>query len=362
MASRTTNSALKAVAVFAAAFFYNCLGAECAPAAKGKGGQCAKYSGIGGQAVMEGVMMRHDDEYAVAVRKPDGEIAVKAEPWKGIVPIKVLYKIPFIRGIFSFVDSLALGMKTLNYSVDFYTDEGNPKEEASFDEGHEGESPSGSGAKEKKSGGILTGAVMGIAVLISIGLFMVLPYFASLFFKAWVKNPYLLALIEGCIRLGIFIVYVLSISRMEDIRRVFCYHGAEHKCINCLETGKPLTVENVRESSKQHRRCGTSFLLYVMVVSILLFALIQTPNRILKVVLRIVFVPVIAGIAYEFIRLAGRSNNPLVRLLSAPGLIMQGLTTREPDDSMIEVGIRSVEAVFDWRSYLKENFGDSPSA
>ena len=199
---------------------------------------------------------------------------------------------------------------------------------------------------------------MVIAVIIAIGLFMLLPYYVSMLFRDFIKNGFVLSLIEGVIRLLVFILYILAISAMQDIKRVFMYHGAEHKCINCIENGKELNVENVRASSKQHRRCGTSFLLYVMVISIIFFAFIQTPDRILRVVLRIVLIPVIAGVAYELIRLAGRSSNPLVRALSAPGLWMQELTTKEPDDSMIEVGIRSVEEIFDWRQYLKDNFGN----
>ncbi|MCR4892726.1 MAG: DUF1385 domain-containing protein [Lachnospiraceae bacterium] len=346
--------------------------------------------------------MRNLEKYAVAVRRPDGEIEIKSGEYKGIIPWKPLYKIPFLRGIFSFIDSMVLGMKTLNYSVDVYTDEegdGQAKKDSNSETktqamdgtaGH-GESDSNdkarvklvsadnasagqnesktdnkvaqdtakmaeeSGAKEG-GGGFLTAIVMIVAIFFAIGLFMVLPYYMSLLFKRWVENPHLLALIEGVLRLFIFILYVLLISRMEDIKRVFRYHGAEHKCINCLETGHALTVDNVRASSKEHRRCGTSFLLYVMVVSIIFFSIIQVEDRILRVVLRIALIPLIAGVSYELIRLAGKSNNPLVRALSAPGLWMQRLTTAEPDDSMIEIGISSVEAVFDWKKYLKDNF------
>ncbi len=378
--------------------------------------QCnMKYSGIGGQAVMEGVMMRNQDKYAVAVRRPDGEVEIKAEDYKGLFP-KALGKIPFLRGVFSFIDSLVLGMKALNFSVDIYAEEeaapkkadskgaagaadsapaettdsasagatdsapagaadsassettdsassettdGGPAEtEANPANEAVGKAAADKEKSEKSGGGIVTTIVMIIAIFLAVGLFMVLPYYLSLLFTRWIGSPRILALIEGVIRLLIFIAYILLISRMEDIKRVFRYHGAEHKCINCLETGRDLTVENVRDSSKQHRRCGTSFLLYVMVISIIFFSVIQMENRIMRVVLRIVLIPVIAGVSYEIIRLAGRSNNPIVRALSAPGLWMQRLTTAEPDDSMIEIGIASVEAVFDWRKYLKENFGD----
>ncbi|MCR4908130.1 MAG: DUF1385 domain-containing protein [Lachnospiraceae bacterium] len=308
------------------------------------------YSGIGGQAVMEGVMMRNKEKYAVAVRRQDGEIELMEGVYKGIVSSETVYKIPFVRGIFSFIDSLVLGLKTLNFSSDIYMEESGKEEEKS-------EAPKGPKKKSAKDTAVTT-VIMIVAVLVAMGLFMILPYFASQLFKNLTDNQHILALLEGVIRLAVFVLYIKAISSMEDIRRVFMYHGAEHKCINCIEGGKPLTVDNVRSSSKEHRRCGTSFLLYVMVISILFFALIESPNHALRVVLRIVLIPVIAGVSYELIRLAGRSDNVFIRALSAPGLWMQRLTTSEPDDTMIEVGIRSVEAVFDWKSYLKENFGE----
>ncbi len=314
---------------------------------------CArKYSGIGGQAVMEGVMMRNKEKYAVAVRKSDGEIEVMQDVYKGIIPVEGIYKIPFLRGVFSFVDSLVLGLKSLNYSADFFTeDEDSAKQKARENKDEKAENK-GKGAGETA----LMTVVMIVSMLIAIALFMVLPYYASLLFGKYIKNIHLLTLVEGIIRLAVFVLYVKVISGMEDIRRVFMYHGAEHKCINCIESGKELNVENVKAASKEHRRCGTSFLLYVMVVSIIFFSFISTPSRVLRVVLRIVLIPVIASVAYELIRLAGKSDNAIVRALSAPGLLMQRLTTSEPDEKMIEVGIKSVEAVFDWRAYLKENF------
>ena len=319
--------------------------------------KCSKmrYSGIGGQAVMEGVMMRNKDSYAVAVRTESGEIKVMRDKFDGVLHGSVFTKIPFIRGIFAFADSLVLGMKTLNYSSDIYMQTGS--EDKSGKDAAEDRTDSGK-KDNKAAAAAQTGIIMVIAVIIAIGLFMLLPYYVSMLFRDFIKNGFVLSLIEGVIRLLVFILYILAISAMQDIKRVFMYHGAEHKCINCIENGKELNVENVRASSKQHRRCGTSFLLYVMVISIIFFAFIQTPDRILRVVLRIVLIPVIAGVAYELIRLAGRSSNPLVRALSAPGLWMQVLTTKEPDDSMIEVGIRSVEEIFDWRQYLKDNFGN----
>ena len=320
------------------------------------------YSGIGGQAVMEGVMMRNKDLYAVAVRKPDGEIVVKKAEYKGVIKSDTPYKIPVIRGVLSFIDSLVLGLSTLNYSSDIYIQseetekEDGEKPESEETEKKDGEKPESTEAGKKASDVLLTTVITVVAIILALGLFMVLPYLASLIFRPLTGEGIVLSLIEGVIRMLIFIGYILLISRMEDIRRVFMYHGAEHKCINCIEAGLPLTVDNVRRASREHRRCGTSFLLYVMLISIIFFAFIQTDDRILKVVLRVVLIPLIAGVSYEFIRLAGRSENPVVRLVSRPGLWLQKLTTREPDDEMIKVGIRSVEEVFDWEGFLKENF------
>ena len=342
---------------------------------KEKKAEACAYSGIGGQAVMEGVMMRNGDNYAVAVRKPDGGIIIKKDEYAGIIKNKTLYKIPVIRGVLSFIDSLVLGLSTLNFSSDIYMSETDEKEgaekkdgeeikifkqETVTEEGIERADKSEKNGEEKKEAageGALSALVTVIAIVIALGLFMVLPYFLSQLFKGVVKSNVALSLIEGAIRIIIFIAYIKLISLMEDIKRVFMYHGAEHKCINCIESGLELNPDNVRASSKEHRRCGTSFLLYVMVVSIIFFAFIQTPVRLLRVVLRIVLIPVIAGVSYEFIRAAGRSNFFLVRLLSAPGLWMQRLTTFEPDAEMIKVGIASVEAVFDWKEYLNKNFG-----
>lgn len=320
------------------------------------------YSGIGGQAVMEGVMMRNKDLYAVAVRKPDGEIVVKKAEYKGVIKSNTPYKIPVIRGVLSFIDSLVLGLSTLNYSSDIYIQseetgkKDGEKPESEETNKEDGEKPESEEAGKKASDVLLSTVITVVAIILALGLFMVLPYLASLIFRPLTGEGIVLSLIEGVIRMLIFIGYILLISRMEDIRRVFMYHGAEHKCINCIEAGLPLTVDNVRRASREHRRCGTSFLLYVMLISIIFFAFIQTDDRILKVVLRVVLIPIIAGVSYEFIRLAGRSENPVVRLVSRPGLWLQKLTTREPDDEMIKVGIRSVDEVFDWEGFLKENF------
>ena len=301
-----------------------------------------KSSGIGGQAVIEGVMMRNQDTYAVAVRKPDQEIEVMMDTHQSFTEKHKALNIPFIRGIFNFVDSMKLGMKILTYSAGFYEEEEKEKD-----------------AKAEKKESIIMGITMCVAVILAVGIFMVLPLFLASLFRGFIESRALMGFIEGMIRLVIFIGYVLMISLMKDIRRVFMYHGAEHKCINCVEHGLDLTVENVRKSSKQHKRCGTSFLLFVVVVSIVFSMVIQTDVLWLRISLRILLIPVIAGISYEILKLAGRSDNWLVNLISKPGLMLQGLTTREPDDDMIEVAIRSVEAVFDWKKFEEENFGKS---
>lgn len=306
------------------------------------------YSGIGGQAVLEGVMMRNKDMYAVAVRKPDGEIDVEVDEYHGIVSGSVLLRIPFIRGIFIFLDSIILGMKALNHSSSFYEEEEKPYKDKSINT-----KATNSDVKER----FYMALTYIVSIALAIGIFMVLPYFISSIFENYVRNQSLLTIIEGIIRILIFILYILAISLMDDIKRLFMYHGAEHKCINCIERGRPLTVQNAMRSSRLHRRCGSSFVLFVMFVSIVLFFFIRTDSMLLRVVYRIVLIPVISGISYELIRLAGRTDNIVVRIISAPGLWMQKLTTKEPDETMIEVAIKSVEAVFDWKEYLKDTFG-----
>lgn len=301
-----------------------------------------KYSGIGGQAVMEGVMMKNKDHYAVAVRKPDGNIEVKKEEFKGISSKCKLFRVPFIRGIFSFIDSLTLGMSTLTYSASFYDEEEGTKKTEQ---------------EKKKSDTVFNVITIMISVILAVGIFMVVPFYLSQLLEKVISSKTLVIFLEGVIRLLIFIIYIVLISFMKDIKRVYMYHGAEHKCINCIEHGMPLTVDNVRISSKEHKRCGTSFMLLVMCISILILMLVRFDSRILRLVARIVLIPVIAGISFELLRLAGTKENVFTNIMSKPGLLLQRLTTKEPDDSMIEVGIASVEAVFDWKSYLKENFG-----
>ena len=303
-----------------------------------------KSSNIGGQAVLEGIMMKNGPKYAVAVRKPDGEIEVKVEEYKSVIKWEKLTKIPFVRGAFNFVDSLVLGMKTLTYSASFWEDE---TEELITAEEAE---------KQKKKEDFIMGITMVFSVILAMGLFMVLPYFVSDLFAGIVTSRFLRTVLESVVRISLFILYILGVSRIKDIQRTFMYHGAEHKCINCIENGMELNLENVRKSSKQHKRCGTSFLFFVMVVSVIVCFFITVDSKILRIVLRLALLPVIAGISYEIIKLAGNSSHPLVELLSKPGLAMQNLTTKEPEDDMIEVAIKAVEEVFDWKTYLKENF------
>lgn len=306
------------------------------------------YSGIGGQAVLEGVMMKNKDMYAVAVRKPNGEIATEIDEYHGIAYGSKLLNIPFIRGAFVFIDSLILGLKSLNYSSSFYEEA--PEKPSKLDE----ELEAVSGGHEDTFLMVVTTI---ISFLFAIALFMVLPYALSEFISKYIRNDSLIAIIEGVMRILIFVLYILLISCMKDIRRLFQYHGAEHKCINCIEKGRPLTVSNVRKSSRLHKRCGSSFILFVMLISIILFFFIRVDSYVLRVLIRILLIPVISGISYEIIRLAGRTEFFLVRLISLPGLWLQKLTTKEPDDDMIEVAIKSVEAVFDWKEFLKDSFG-----
>lgn len=322
-----------------------------------------RYSGIGGQAVMEGVMMRNGDKYAVAVRKPDHEIEVDVKDYKGPSNSSVWKKLPLVRGVVNFIDSLVLGMSTLMYSASFFEDE---EEEEAADK-KQGKTKKDKSAEadiqkqEKQEKAMMTGVVV-ISIVMAVLIFMILPYYLSTIFSKITDSQTIISILEGAIRLAIFIVYILLISQMKDIQRVFMYHGAEHKCINCIEHGLELNVENVRKSSKEHKRCGTSFLMFVVIISIILFLFIRVDSHALRLLIRVLLIPVIAGISYEILRLAGRSDNVIVNVLSKPGMWMQHLTTKEPDDEMIEVGIASVEAVFDWKKYQDEIRAEEPDA
>lgn len=302
---------------------------------------------IGGQAVIEGVMMKNKDQYAIAVRKPDQTIDVTVENYVAMGDRVPFFRVPIIRGVVNFVESLVIGMKTLTYSASFFEEE---------------EEKQGASKVAKKGGeSVLMFFTVVVSILLAVGLFILFPAWIAEFIRRGIDNNIVVALLEGVIRLAVFLIYVLGISLMNDMKRVFMYHGAEHKTINCFEAGEELTPENVMKYTRFHKRCGTSFLFIVMIVSILFFMVINVDNAVLRIVLRLLLVPVIAGVSYEFIRLAGRNDSWIVKVLSAPGLWVQRLTTREPDEEMIEVAIASVEGVLDWRAYQKEMRGEADS-
>lgn len=310
-----------------------------------------KPSGIGGQAVIEGIMMRNKDKYSIAVRKPDNEIEVTVRESKVLTEKHKWMSYPVIRGVVSFIDSLITGISTINYSASFYDD---PDEQKKTKADEIGKS-----IFKDKFESVLMALTVIVSVFLAVGLFMLLPYYVSRLVKGYVASKTLLNLIEGLVRVAIFILYLVLISLMKDIKRTFMYHGAEHKCINCIENGARLTVENVMNSSRYHKRCGTSFLFIVMFISVVFFIFIRVDNTALQIVIRLLLVPVIAGVAYEFIRWAGRNDNGFTVALSRPGMWLQKLTTREPDEDMVEVAIKAVEEVFDWEVFLKEYYQTS---
>ena len=317
-----------------------------------------KPSNIGGQAVMEGIMMRHKDKYSIAVRRPDKEIEVKVEDYKCIFGKARIWRKPIIRGMVSFIDSLVTGTKCLMYSAEIAGDE-EDEEETRKNAALSPEELEAKKKKEDKAFKALLYVTVAISIVISIAAFMLLPYALASLCRKVGASEVVVTIVEAFVKLALFLGYMFLISRMKDIQRTFMYHGAEHKCINCIEHGLPLTVENVRKSSRQHKRCGTSFLFFVLAISIILLLVIQVESPLMRIVVRIALIPVIAGISYEILKLAGSSDNPVINLLSKPGLAIQKLTTSEPDDDMIEVAIQAVEAVFDWRAYERENFHTS---
>lgn len=313
---------------------------------KGEGrNEGMKPSGIGGQAVIEGVMMKSGSKYAVAVRKPDKEIAVEINEINTASSKYPVLKLPIIRGVAAFVESLSLGMKTLSYSTSFYEEE--ETKESKFEK-KLNQITKGRADKILNAGTIL------LSVVLAIGIFVIVPMLLAGFLSAVIESQMLLALLEGVFRVLIFVGYILLISQIQDIKRMFMYHGAEHKSINCIENGLPLTVKNVKRQSREHKRCGTSFMLTVMIISVIFFMFIRVDQAWLRFILRLILIPVIAGVSYEFIRLAGKSDSWLVDKLSRPGMWLQALTTKEPDEDMIEVAIKSVEAVFDWQTFVEK--------
>lgn len=325
-----------------------------------------KKVNIGGQAILEGVMMKGPDRYAIAVRKPDREIAVEINRYKSFGEKHKVCRIPIVRGVVNFIESMYIGIKTLMQSAAYFDDE----EESSAGVGKKdkqqlskkqieraekkAEKERKQREKEKEQAndtGYLIGTLV-LSILIAVGIFMLLPAYLATFLEKITDSSLLINLFEGILRLVIFLLYVILISQMNDIKRTFMYHGAEHKTINCLEAGDELTPENVKKHTRYHKRCGTSFLFVVMFVSIILFMFIRTDVMWLRLLSRLLLVPVVAGISYEFIRFAGRSESKLANWLSVPGLWIQRLTTKEPDLDMIEVAIKSVEGVIDWHEYI----------
>ena len=312
------------------------------------------YSGIGGQAVIEGIMMRSGDEYSLGVRTGDGNIVVTKHPYKSVIDVPALKKIPLVRGVIAFIDSLSIGISTLMESASYFEEEEESEEEKARRAALTEEQRKAEDAKAAKAEKAMMTGTLIFSVVIVVALFMMLPYFISAFIGRFITARWLISLIEAVLRVGIFVIYLVLISRMKDIQRTFMYHGAEHKCINCIEHGMDLTVENVMKSSRFHKRCGTSFLFFVVIVSAVLLMFVQAESHIMRVVIRLLLVPVIAGISFEIIRLAGQADTGIMAALSKPGLAMQKLTTREPDETQAEVAIAAVEAVFDWRAFLEK--------
>jgi len=306
-----------------------------------------KRVNIGGQAVLEGVMMKGPKSYALAVRKPDNEIEVKVTEYKSFGEKHKGFSIPILRGVVNFIESLYIGMKTLMDSSEYF------EEEEATNEETKAEIVAGKDEKKDSSNTAYLVGTLAVSLIIAIGVFMLLPAFLANFLYKVIDNDFVVNLAEGLLRLAIFLGYVALIAQMEDIKRTFMYHGAEHKSINCMEAGMDLTVENVRKASRFHKRCGTSFVFIVMFISIFVFMFVRTDVMWLRLVSRVALIPVIAGISYEFIRYAGKHQNACSNILSAPGLWVQKLTTKEPDDDMIEVAIKSVEGVIDWHEYVE---------
>ena len=304
---------------------------------------------------MEGIMMRHKDKYSIAVRRPDQEIELKVEDYKCIFGNHAFLKKPIIRGVVSFVDSLVVGTKCLMYSAEIAGDE-EDEETARKNEQLTEEERSAKKAKEDKQFKWLLYITVAVSMVVSVAAFMFLPYVLASLIRGAGASEFLVTVVEAFVKLALFMGYMFLISRMKDIQRTFMYHGAEHKCINCVEHGLPLTVENVLKSSRLHKRCGTSFLFLVMLVSIVLhFVFVAVPFYWVRLLGRLLMVPVVAGISFEIIQWAGRSESCLVNIVSKPGLMLQKLTTREPDLEMLEVAIASIEAIYDWRQFQAEN-------
>lgn len=300
-----------------------------------------KKCSVGGQAVIEGVMMKNEEKVAVAVRKSDGEIELDKKSSKSWVREKGIHKIPFLRGAFILFETMAEGIKALNFSAEFFEEEDDEEEkESKFD------NFLNSIFKEKTNDVLIYFSLI-VALIFSVLLFILLPTFLGGVLKHFTERVLILNLFEGLIRIGIFLLYVYLISMNKDIKRVFEYHGAEHKSIYCYESGMELTVENARKFTTLHPRCGTNFMFIVMIISMLVFSLFGWPNPLLRVAYRLLCLPFVAGISYEIIKLAGKCDNKLMRAFVFPGMMLQKITTKEPDDKQLEVAITALKAVLD---------------
>lgn len=305
-----------------------------------------KPSGIGGMAVTEGVMMKNKEKYAIAVRKSNKEIVVEKGTHNDFSDKVKLFKLPIFRGMLAFVDSVVIGVKAINYSTSII------EEDETKQVGQKGNTKKTTTASDNTSNPLLMVLAVVVSIIASVALFMVLPVLLTQLFSRFIMNTVVLAVLEAFVRVSVFVVYGILASRMPEIKRAFMYHGAEHKVLNCLENGFELTVENVKWQSKLHKRCKTSFIFLVLLLSIIIFLVLPAGNLAWRIISRIILLPIIAGFSYEFILIAGKSENKAIDILSKPVFWMQGLTTREPEDSMIEVAIASVSAVFDWKLFL----------
>lgn len=290
---------------------------------------------VGGQAVIEGVMMQSKEKRAIAVRKSDGEIVIRKNKIKSWISEKNIDKIPFIRGSFVLIETMIEGVKSLNFSSEFFLDD---EEEDAMDKFFKK-------VFKDKANDMMIGFTMVLALILSIGLFVVLPTTVGGLFSNLIDNKIILNLIEGVLRIGILFAYMLLISRNSDIQRVFQYHGAEHMSIYCYENNLELTVENAKKFKRLHPRCGTNFLFIVMFTSIILFSFFGWPNPIMRIIMRIICIPIVAGISYEIIRFLGKYNNKITKIVAYPGMMLQHLTTKEPDEEQLEVALAALKAV-----------------
>lgn len=297
-----------------------------------------KKQSVGGQAVIEGVMMQSKNKRAIAVRKSNGEIVVEKNKIKSWVSEKNIDKIPFLRGAFILIDTMIEGIKSLNFSSEFFLEE--EEEEDVLDKLI-------SKVFKDKANDAIIGISLLLGLLLSTTLFIVTPTIIGGFFSNIIDNKFALNLIEGITRLCILFIYIVTISKNKDIQRVFQYHGAEHKAIYCYENNLELTVENAKQFTTLHPRCGTNFLFIVMFTSIILFSFFGWPNPIMRIMMRIICVPIVAGVAYEIIKLLGKYDNFITKIISYPGMMLQKFTTNEPDDSQLEVALESLKAVLD---------------